>query len=149
MTRLLSYHTGMSDVVDRVAGVLRADPRVQLVYAFGSAVHGTAGPLSDVDVAVLADPLLTWDEERGLRARIAEVAPVVDLLILNHAPPALRFEVITGGRCVFARDARGQAEFEITSLSRFLDYQPVRRVQQAYLRARVEERRGPSDRSVA
>jgi hypothetical protein len=41
-----------------------------------------------------------------------------------------------------ARDPREQAEFEIVGLSRFLDFQPVRRVQQEYLRARVEERRG-------
>ena len=66
----------------------------------------------------------------------------VDLVILNEAPPALRFEIVTSGRCLLARDPREQAEFEIVSLSRFLDFQPVRRVQQEYLRARVEERRG-------
>jgi hypothetical protein len=135
-------------VYDQLVEVLSADPRVRLVYAFGSSAAGTAGPLSDVDVAALLGGRLGWDEERELRGRLAAVAPGVDLVILNDAHPALRFEVITGGRCLFARDAREQAEFEIVSLSRFLDFQPVRRVQQEYLRARVEERRGATDRSA-
>lgn len=129
--------------------VLGAQHRVRLVYGFGSAFDGTAGPLSDVDLAVLVDGPLGWNEEQELRSRVAEVLPRVDLVVLNDAPLVLRFEVVTAGRCLFARDAREQADFEILSLSRFLDFQPMRRVQQAYLRARVEERRGPTGRSAA
>jgi predicted nucleotidyltransferase len=127
---------------DRLVELLAADPRVRLVYGFGSAANDTAGPLSDVDVAALFDQRLDWEAERELRGRLAAAVPRVDLVILNEAPPALRFEILTGGRCLFARDPREQAEFEISSLSRFLDFQPFRRVQQDYLRARVKERRG-------
>jgi predicted nucleotidyltransferase len=127
---------------DRVVELLAADPRIRLVYGFGSAAGGVAGPLSDVDVAVLLDSPLDWDAERELRGRLGTLVPRIDLVILNEAPPALRFEVVTSGQCLLARDPREQAEFEIVSLSRFLDFQPVRRVQQEYLRARVEERRG-------
>ncbi len=127
---------------DRVVELLAADPRVRLVYGFGSAASGVAGPLSDVDVAALLDAPLDWDAERELRGRVGALVPRIDLVILNGAPPALRFEIVTSGRCLLARDPREQAEFEIVSLSRFLDFQPVRRVQQEYLRARVEERRG-------
>jgi hypothetical protein len=131
---------------ERLVELLAADPRVRLVYAFGSAARDAAGPLSDVDVAVLLDAQLDWDAERELRGRLAAAVPGVDLVLLGEAPPALRFEIVTDGRCIFARDPRERAEFEILSLSRFLDFQPVRRVQQEYLRARVEERglrRGP------
>jgi predicted nucleotidyltransferase len=124
--------------------LLARDPHVRLVYGFGSAIGETAGPLSDVDVAVLLDARLGWDAERELRGSLAAAVPDVHLVILNDAPPTLRFEVVTSGQCLLARDPREQAEFEIVSLSRFLDFQPVRRVQQEYLRARVEERRGAS-----
>ena len=127
---------------DRVVELLATDARVRLVYGFGSAAGDVAGPLSDVDVAVLLDARLDWDAERELRGRLGALIPRVDLVILNEAPPTLRFEIVTSGRCLLARDPREQAEFEIVSLSRFLDFQPVRRVQQEYLRARVEERRG-------
>ena len=137
------------DAYARAVEILSGDEHVRLVYAFGSGAHGTGGPLSDLDVAVLLRWHPTWDEERALWARLAPLAPRVDLVVLNEAPPALRFEVITGGRCLLARDPREQAEFEILSLSRFLDFQPVRRVQQEYLRARVEERRGAAGRSAS
>jgi predicted nucleotidyltransferase len=127
---------------DALLALLEADPCVRLVYAFGSAARGEAGSLSDVDIAVLLERRPTWDTERELRSRLARAVPRVDVVILNEAPPALRYEIVTGGRLLLARDAREQAEFEILSLSRFLDFQPVRRVQQAYLRARVESRRG-------
>lgn len=129
----------------RLVELLAADPRVRLIYAFGSAADDAAGPLSDVDVAVMLDTPLDWDNERELRGRLAEIVPKVDLVLLGDAPSALRFEVITTGRCLFARDSREQAEFEIVSLSRYLDFQPFRRVQREYLRARVEDRRGPAN----
>jgi len=136
------------DPYEPVREALASDARVRLVYAFGSAARGASGPLSDLDVAALLDRRPSWDEERELRARLAEVEPKVDLVVLNAAPPVLRYEVVTGGRCLLARDEAEQAEFEITSLSLFLDFQPFRRVQQRYLRERVEQRLGASRRSA-
>ncbi len=56
-----------------------------------------AGPLSDVDVAVLLDARLDWDAEPELRGRLGAVVPRIDPLILNQAPPALCFEIVTTG----------------------------------------------------
>jgi predicted nucleotidyltransferase len=129
--------------------VLRGDSRVVLVYLFGSTARGSQGPLSDVDVAVLLQRKLSWDEERELRADVGEAAPGVDLVLLNDAPPVLRREVIVGGTLLFSRSPHRQVEFEITALSRCMDMQPIRRVQDGYLRARLKERRGTPDRSAA
>jgi len=129
------------DAYQAVLGILRADPRVVAVYAFGSAARGQPDA-RDVDVAVLLDRRLDWEAERELRAAVLAAEPRADLVVLNDAPPALRWEVLTGGHCLLGRDPRTQAEFEIVSLSRFLDFQPVRRVQADYLRSRVAERRG-------
>jgi hypothetical protein len=132
-----------------VVKALERDPRVRLLYVFGSTARGEAGPRSDLDLAVWLDRKLSWDEERDLRATVSTGHDQVDLVILNDAPPVLRYEVVTGGRCLLARDAAEHAEFEITSLARFLDFQPIRRVQREYLRRRVEERRGSAPRSTA
>ena len=43
----------MDDLFDKAASVLTSDPRVEAVYGFGSRIRGTAGPRSDVDLAVL------------------------------------------------------------------------------------------------
>jgi hypothetical protein len=131
-----------------VLEILEHDPRVRLVYAFGSHARNEAQPHSDLDVAVLLDRKLSWHEESALRAKLMGSAPKVDLVILNDAPPVLRYEIVSDGSCLLARDADEQAEFEVTSLSRFQDFQAVRRLQQEYLRARVEERRGSTQRSA-
>jgi len=135
---------------DRCTALLEffhADPRVRLAYAFGSQVHGDAGPLSDVDVAVLLSEPLDFDAERQLRADLLAIEPAIDLVILNDATVVLRHEVVTGGRCLLWRDEAERAAFEMDTLSRYLDFQPFRRVQQQYLQQRVEQRRGTSPRS--
>jgi predicted nucleotidyltransferase len=73
---------------ERLVELLAADGRVRLVYAFGSAARDAAGPLSDVDVAVLLDRRLDWDAERELRARLAAVVPAVDLVLLGRCASA-------------------------------------------------------------
>ncbi len=52
-----------------------APSNVFVILGFGSAFDGTAGPLSDVDLAVLLDGPLGCNEEQGLRSSVAEVLP--------------------------------------------------------------------------
>jgi predicted nucleotidyltransferase len=129
--------------------MLAANLRVRLVYVSGSVEDPGRQKVRDLDLAILARPPFSFDEVLKLGAELAREAGVrVDLVSLDDAPPTLRYEIITGGRCLFARDEREQAEFELGSLSRFLDFQPFRRVQREYLRARVEKRRGVEARSA-
>jgi len=69
------------------------------IYAFGSQVQGTAGPNSDLDLAVLvagyADPLVLWDMA-GILADV--VGCPVDLLDLRAASTVMQYQVITTGQ---------------------------------------------------
>ena len=69
------------------------------VYAFGSQVQGTAGPQSDLDLAVLvagyADPLVLWDAAGSLSDVVGCPA---DLLDLRAASTVMQYQVITTGR---------------------------------------------------
>lgn len=88
--------------------VLRAAlPRLLAVYGFGSRVQGSAGPHSDLDLAVLvegyADPVQLWQ----LAADLASFAGCeVDLLDLRAASTVMQYQVITGGERWWARDAQ-------------------------------------------
>ena len=83
-----------------VAARIRARfPHAIAIYAFGSQVQGTAGPDSDLDLAVLvagyADPLALWD----LSGHLADLAACpVDLLDLRAASTVMQYQVITSGR---------------------------------------------------
>ena len=69
------------------------------IYAFGSRVQGTAGPESDLDLAVLvagyADPLVLWD----VANQLSDLAGCpVDLLDLRAASTVMQYQVITTGQ---------------------------------------------------
>ena len=87
-----------------VVGAIRERlPSVLAVYAFGSRVQGTAGPQSDLDLAVLvagyAEPLVLW----SLSASLADkVACPVDLLDLRAASTVMQYQVITTGKLLWS-----------------------------------------------
>ncbi|TVQ69880.1 MAG: nucleotidyltransferase domain-containing protein [Chromatiaceae bacterium] len=95
---------------DRVPGLIG-------IYAFGSRIHGTAGPDSDLDLAVLvagyADVLLLWE----VSGELADVAGCpVDLVDLRAASTVMQYQIITRGERWWALDTR-TALYEAAILS--------------------------------
>ncbi len=92
-------------------------PHVLAIYAFGSRVQGTAGPGSDLDLAVLvagyADPLALFK----VAGDVADVAGcAVDLLDLRAASTVMQHQVLTTGQRWWALDGQA-ALFEAAMLS--------------------------------
>ena len=113
----------------RIVDVCGAQPGVVAVYLFGSTARGTAGPASDVDVAVLFDRppdhrlnsgrfSLEGDLERVLARR-------VDLIVLNDAPVDLRARVLRHGRLLLERDRAARIAFEVRTRNEAFDLEPV------------------------
>jgi predicted nucleotidyltransferase len=92
-------------------------PTLLAVYLFGSHAQGTAGPTSDLDLAVLVegklDPLRAWELAQELAA---QVGCEVDLLDLRAASTVMQYQVITTGMRLWAKDAQA-ALFESAILS--------------------------------
>jgi len=104
-------------------------PGVLVAYLFGSTVTGRTGPLSDVDVAVLVSGAARRQGvheayEDALCRALGSVR--LDLVCLNKAPSPLAYRVIRDGRLVFCRDPRAREAFEVATVMRYLDFQPVR-----------------------
>jgi predicted nucleotidyltransferase len=92
-------------------------PALLALYAFGSRIQGTAGPESDLDLAVLvegyADPMALWT----LAGDLADVAGCpVDLLDLRAASTVMQYQIITTGQRWWTRDSQA-ALFEAMILS--------------------------------
>jgi predicted nucleotidyltransferase len=128
----------------RAAELLAADPRVRLVYLFGSAArHGAVAP-RDLDLAVLARPALRTPELLRLQGELQEeLATPVDLVSLNDAPIVLAHEVVEGGRCLYARSPDDETELVTRTRMRWWDWLPVREAQWRASGERLEERLGP------
>lgn len=116
-----------SEVIERTVPMLQARlPGLLAVYGFGSQVQGTAGPDSDLDLAVLvpgyADVTLLWQ----LSGELADIAGrAVDLLDLRAASTVMQYQVITQGERWWARDAQA-ALFESAILSEKTDLDTAR-----------------------
>lgn len=92
-------------------------PSLLAIYAFGSRVNGTAGPNSDLDLAVLvagyAEPLALW----ALAGDLADIAGcTVDLLDLRAASTVMQYQIVTTGQRWWAKDAQS-ALYEAAILS--------------------------------
>ena len=103
---------------------------VVLAYLFGSHARGRAWAHSDVDVAVLLEG--RPDSDRCFDMRLEVIGGLmgilhtndVDVLILNQAPPALRYAVLRDGIILFCRDRQAMIEFRVRTLNEYLDFKP-------------------------
>lgn len=117
---------GLEALKQKLKGFFSGRNDVAVAYLFGSVGRSDAGPLSDVDIAVLLDAAL--DAEKRFLARLDLTSRIgrllgtnkVDVVILNEAPPSLSYNIIKDG-IVLKSDETARALFESRVLSVYLD----------------------------
>ena len=136
--------------MDRVAEILKdtlgARPEIKFAYLFGSHAKGTAGKLSDIDVAVFVeDTALKADYPYGYKAMlITELMKAlktnkIDVVILNEAKPFLCSQVIKDGVLLSCNDEAARIEFWVNTLHRYNDAKWLLGIQEHYMQKRIEE----------
>lgn len=138
-------HTTLTqlDAVERLRSVVTADADVVVAYLFGSFGRERAGPLSDVDVAVL---LIKGADEEANDRLSADIATAVaprraDVVVLNDAPVTLAYRAVRDGQILMSRDEDARIAFWVRTVDRYLDMAPARRILDQGLRRRLRERR--------
>jgi uncharacterized protein len=125
----VSNAPALSAAIDRALTPLH---EVRAALLFGSHARGRARPDSDIDVAVLLTREAAQDEASELRRLIGALAGELaadrlDVVILNHAPPALAFQVLKYGREVLVRDPAELVAFRVRTYGAHADYAHVER----------------------
>ena len=124
---------------------LRRRREVQAAYIFGSVVTGRTRPDSDVDIAVLvSENVMRRDPFRYRIELIAELMGVlkrsdVDLVLLNQVPPLLAHRILAKGKLIIERSASARVAFQVQTVNRYLDTQPMRDLYLAYLKKHARE----------
>jgi len=112
---------------------------VVLAYLYRSQARGNAGPLSDVDVAVLFGPTVSGGERfnRVLRL-IGELGGVfhrddVYVVDLAESSPLLCHRVYYEGRLLYCAGDAVRVRFETTALRDYVDTEPLRKIKRKYV----------------
>ena len=99
------------------------------VWIFGSQAKKTAGPLSDVDVALLYQPGKVPDVEfqLSLKEDLASLLKKeVDLVVLNQANPILKHQVYKTGKIILKKSASFYNLFFVRSINEYDDLKKIR-----------------------
>lgn len=122
---VVSLETARAALID----ILAAEPAVVAAYIFGSLARGSAGPLSDIDVGLLAvdvdEAALLCDRTMDALCRRLGTSRV-DVVSLATAPVPLRYRAIRDGLLVVRRDAATVERFITETVLHYLDFKPVR-----------------------
>jgi predicted nucleotidyltransferase len=104
--------------------------KVVFAYLFGSQATGTAGSLSDIDIAVYFDDEVAANERFDFRMKVlGELTDLyktdqVDLVVLNDAPPLLAHRILKEGLLIFSGNDKMRLEYEIKAVLKYLDWKP-------------------------
>jgi len=125
-----------------LAGYFKKKPEVIAVYLFGSYAEGMARPDSDVDIAVIIEPLPADTLE--YRMKIMEdtrklIKIETEIVILNESPRLLQFQVIQKGRVLYEKSADQRALFEMGTAGRYYDYKRYFDFHARHLAKRIKE----------
>jgi len=127
--------------IERIVHYFTDRDEVVSVYLFGSSARGRKTKESDIDIAVLIDESGSGEKyfER-FRKEYYEASPgfslgTVDIVILNTAPPFLKYQVLKRGRILFDRERNLRVRFTEKAITEYLDYKPI---QDIYLKAAAQ-----------
>ena len=128
-----------------LAEELGADPRVQLVYVFGSAADPDAAEVRDLDLAIGGAPSFSREELLAMAARLGSTTGItLDLVPLERAPVVLAHEIANHGTCLLARPPEAETSFVLRARDAYWDFKPLLEQQWRLAGARQEARlRGP------
>lgn len=128
------------EILDRLKRQAAAWPELKLAVLFGSTARGQARPKSDVDLGILLDP---YSPELRFRVE-AELGRAagrpVDVILLDDAPPLLRFEIAREGILLFQRDDHRWTDFKAKAMVDWWDWAPTHRMIAAGVVRRLRER---------
>ena len=101
---------------------------IHLVFLFGSSVSRRMHPASDVDIGVLFGSVPNVSRINALTAELSSLLRrEVDLVVLNHASPILKMQVLKKGVLVLARDLKVYHQFFVDTVNQYDDLKRIRK----------------------
>jgi len=116
-------------------------------YLFGSAAHGTMGPHSDIDVAVLFDDKEVpeekqLDEKFKISDEITGVFKVEQTDVINlltTTDPLIKYIAVFSGELIFQRDKRERFALEQKVVRDYENSRELRRIARSVMKSQLQD----------
>jgi len=128
--------------VNDLKGLFESKEEVSLAFVFGSFVEGRLTPESDIDIAILFKESPCLDLLSDIREDIYKITGrEADIVILNHASPIIRMQVLKKGMLLKRVNEGVYNEFFVKTIKEYDDLKRIRRPQEDnILRGRIYAR---------
>ena len=116
--------------LDALRAYFEQQDDVLFALLFGSQARGTAGPLSDVDIAVMLPddmgPMPKFRRQLSLMTDLSRLLRTdeVDVAVLNDVPITLGYRVFRDGMLLHCRDREAFIRAKARTVSQYLDFLP-------------------------
>jgi len=130
------------DIVNYLSGV----SQLIAAYLFGSYAREQQDQVSDVDIALLFHHDLSDEQVDKLELSIWQKLTAIlrtdeiDLLVLNHAPLSMQFEIIRTGKAICNNDNNRRIDFEIHTCARYWDFKKLKDEYDSYSIKRLKHK---------
>lgn len=115
---------------------------IVFAFLFGSYAENRATSISDIDVGIYTDKVVSLTDIGLITARLEKRSrKKTDLLILNNlykTKPVLAFEVVSKGNLIFCKDHNKLTEFKKNVFLYYLDTKPLRDITDMTFRKRLK-----------
>jgi len=110
--------------------------QINLMIIFGSFVTENFNHKSDIDLAILATNINLIKDNRVLILKKLENLfkhREIDLILLNHADPLLKFNIATEGKMIYEKEAGIYNEFLVRAMNEHNDAKKFYKLDKKYI----------------
>lgn len=107
-----------------VAGIVEEIPKdgVIAIILFGSHATGNAGPLSDIDLCIVADRAITGPQKNEV---LSFGSRIVELSLFWDLPLTIKFRVIRDGIILYCKNPELFHRITMDTVREYLDTEPL------------------------
>ena len=101
---------------------------ILLAFLFGSSTRDRLRPSSDVDIGVLFKTIPEMDALKDLTGELSSILKrEVDLVVLNHASPVLKMQILKNGILIYSSSKKYFHQFFADTVNQYDDLKRIRK----------------------
>ena len=111
------------DIIEKCKNLLMRYEYIIFAYIFGSYAKGKMRANSDIDIAVYLDQEIDTETYLEIKMLLSDICErEVDLIILNDAPPLLKYQVYKNNILLFTRNKSIETHYKVKTLFEYNDF---------------------------